>query len=249
MKRLVLFRYHDHFDICAQRIMLLRALNPHIPIHGLYGGARADSKAASKLDLDHFYAIPMDDPYWKWVNGDLCIRWWFRDYGHQQDFDFVHVLEWDMLLLDSIESLFGQVKNGIALGVMRNDKSFLHNWLWTRPGRGGFELQRLQALVKKTHGALLWPAMCFFGGSVFCREFLEQYLKEEIHGLCNDEVRVSMYAQAFGMKIHDNNLQSAWFKEIGPLDQERLDEGYKEGIRAFHPVRFMARLPSAFNTD
>src|SRR5262245_227886 len=113
MKRIILFRFHQAFRLCKNRIALIRMFNPGADIYGLYGGPRKNSSQAKNMPLKHVWEIPLDDPYWKWVNGDLCVRWWFKDFGRSLEFDMVHLFEWDMVLLDSVENLFGHVKTGI----------------------------------------------------------------------------------------------------------------------------------------
>ena len=134
MKRLALFRFHNRFDVCASRLKLLRQHNPGVPIHGLFGGREEHRQAASKLDLDDLYCVPMDDPYWKWTSGDLCTRWWFRDCGIKADFEILHLVEWDMVLVGSLDHFFGHIRDGVGLTLSIQGRHRLETWMWTGPG-------------------------------------------------------------------------------------------------------------------
>ena len=203
-ERLILFRYHGAFDICASRLELLRKFNPGKQICGLYGGPQEGLEEARSLPLDSFYSIPMDDPWWKWANGDLCVRWWFRDVGHQLSFDFAHMIEWDMLLLRPIDELFAHVRDGVALSVIRRSGNFdLEGLIWTAAMRGAWELDALRALLRERYQQEVDTHWAGFCGAVLSRNFLERYSEEVVPSYCNDEIRVSAFAQAYGMKVHD----------------------------------------------
>ena len=40
--RVILFRFYNQFDVCRERLRLLRHFNPDVPIYGLYGGPPED---------------------------------------------------------------------------------------------------------------------------------------------------------------------------------------------------------------
>jgi hypothetical protein len=85
MKLAILFWFYKEFDTCAERLDILRRLNPDTPIYGLYGGApeAADAVRARLGDwLDDFYAFPRPrTPHWKWLNGDRLIASWMQARG------------------------------------------------------------------------------------------------------------------------------------------------------------------------
>ena len=111
--RIVLFRFHGRFNIYANHLALLRLFNPHDQVFGLYGGPEKHFAQASRLPLDHVWAIPIDNSYWKWVNGDLAVRWWYREVGEKLRFDILHLIEWDLLLLNDVAQRFRHIRDGV----------------------------------------------------------------------------------------------------------------------------------------
>ena len=239
MKRIVLFRFHHQFAVCKNHLEILRHFNPGVKIYGLYGGSEDHFQKAKKLQLDHIWRIPLDDWAWKWKHGDLCARWWFKEAGKKFKFDMVHVVEWDLLLLDTLENLFGHIRSGVALTdlgpLSRLDRS---GW-WTGDGRQGrWEWKQLKKHVEKKYDWESKPLWGIFPGTSFSREFLERYAEEEPFSCCNDEVRVPLFAQAFGMKVGDTKLGNRFFNSMKKVITPKVVyENYKKGVKSFHPVR------------
>ncbi len=213
--------------------------NPDTDIYGLYGGASENISQAKSLPLKHVWEIPLDDPYWKWINGDLCIRWWFKDFGKSVKFDMLHVFEWDMVLLESVEKLLGHIKTGVALSGLKRVSDILETSYWVGPRRGRGEWELLLAFVQNTFNYASDPVVGIFGGASLSREFLERYAKIDVQSWCNDEIRTAIFAQCFNMPVADTNLRSQNFdsnyREC--ISQDAVYEKYLNGVTAFHPVR------------
>lgn len=241
--RIILFRFHRDFAVCRNHIAIIRAYNPGIEIHGLYGGPERDLKKASHLPFDSFFSVPLDDPYWKWLNGDLAIRWWYMEVGNKLRFDLVHVFEWDMVLLEPIEQRFANLTDGVALSGLRDMEEVKDSWMWVAAKRGRFEWSALLHDVKEKYAYKAAPLCGIFGGIMLSRTFLKRYAQAEIRSLCNDEVRVPLYAQAFGLPVHDTGLESPLFSaDRQPLSEKSVLESYAQGQTAFHPVREKIQL-------
>lgn len=245
IKRIVLFKFHKEFEICKNRLEILRKFNPDIPIYGLYGGQRKDYKNAKKLDIP-ISMIPSDDWYWKWRNGDLSLRWWYKQAGHKIDFDMLHVFEWDLILFDSVENYFRDIKNGIAMSNVQLLAPIYDHWIWTAEKLGRIEYLELIKLAKKKFKYRKKALAGNCGGLCLSKKFLEEYSRiDEMPSLCNDEVRLLLFAQCFNMKVRNLKIPSKKFfnadqNEVSPKEVLRA---YKKGVKLFHPVRQKLILP------
>ncbi|MBT9611982.1 MAG: hypothetical protein IV108_01800, partial [Burkholderiales bacterium] len=112
----ILFWYYKEPAICANRLQLLRRLNPGVRIYGLYGGEIshfAEYDATLKPWLDDNWAFPEDkDTEWKWRHGDLMISAWHRSRGHTLPWETLVIMQWDMIALAPIPRIFGPMQNG-----------------------------------------------------------------------------------------------------------------------------------------
>ena len=244
IKRIILFRFHDHFDVCLNHIEILKKFNPGIKMYGLYGGSEKDSLKAKKLPLEHVWSIPLDDPHWKWVNGDLCVRWWFKDFGKKLSFDMLHVIGWDLILLKPLEKQFAHMKDGVAItGVLPMAKIY-NTWDWVAPKRGREEWLRLKKYVTRQFGYRNTPLAGVFGGASMSRKFLERYVREEIPSWCNDEVRLPLFAQSFKMPVHDTKLRSKFFIASGHkiFSPAAVYKNFQKGVSVFHPIKESLKL-------
>ncbi len=82
MASLILFRFHAEFGLCAERLKLLRTLNPETPIHCMYGGPPSESATAAKALaslVEGIYAVPASNAHWKKMHQDLTLARWFTD--------------------------------------------------------------------------------------------------------------------------------------------------------------------------
>lgn len=138
MRLAILFWFYQDLDLCAERIELLRRLNPDTPIYGLYGGLpetgdEARSRLGSSLDDLHVFDEPRD-AHWKWLNGDRLIAAWMRDRGGALAWDTVVVVQWDMLVLAPVRELFGGLAPGEAVFSGFRPLAEVEGW-WGWAGR------------------------------------------------------------------------------------------------------------------
>ena len=252
MKRIILYRYHHKFESNKEHLKFIKYLNPSVDIYGLYGGPKEQYAEATVFFKDlfsHNYLINGKDDNWKWKHSDMAFQLWYNDFGHTIEFDIMHVLEWDLLLLDSLENLFSHTNtNTLALtGLMPLSK--IENdwyWVWKDPGRSEW-LQLLEYFKKefnyneKPYG-MLGPA------TTLPRIFLEKIKNIEIPILAHDELRIPMYAQVFGLNMVDTGFYKKWFspREWRYFNSNSRDISIKNiekqlkkrnGRRAFHPFR------------
>ena len=226
---------------------MLRALNPGILIDGMYGGLGGiESLPGSLIALfDTVWAIPIDDPSYKWKNGDICVRWWFKEKGRDLSFSRLIVIEWDLLLLKPVAQVYGQLRDDCNYAAIFGDYAHVKEieWWWLQ-GPYGHEVGRLleQMQTRGTVVSLENLSFAVMGGCVLCRRFLELFAAEEtVSGFSNDELRLSVYSAFFDIPLQDNqffknpnNLFNANNDEYGEKD---LDTALMTGGVVIHPLR------------
>lgn len=252
MKRIALFQFHRDWDICANRLQLLRAFNPGVEVYGLFGGEEESlegAKGALGGDLAAVYYLRDRDSRWKWQNTDLAVREWFRDFGHRVDFDVAHVLQWDLLFFDSLASAYRAVPHD-ALGLtgITTVEAIADRWHWTLNEPHKTELVRLLEFVKAGYGYERPPRACLGPGYCLPRRFLEKYAEADVPELGHDELRLPLFGEILGCEIRDTGFYPRWFDaEDDRLFNANGDEiedalirrelARSGGRRVFHPFR------------
>jgi hypothetical protein len=254
MKRIIVFRFDRNPLICRGRVALLRALNPGVPLCGLFGGEAGYRQAAfrlggkSVLGLDSFY-WSRQTGRWNWKNGDLALAAWYRDVGCRMHFDVAHLVEWDLVLLDSLERLYGRVPAGaVGLTALIPVSQIEHDWEWLQQPDDRQEWERLLAYARAIWGYDQVPHACVGVGPCFPRSFLARYAAIDPPEICHDELRLPLFAQALGFPIVDTGFRHRWrdrdedrFFNAGALEIEpstiMAELAEEDGRRAFHPVR------------
>ncbi len=265
MMRIALFMFHKDWDICSSRLDLLRAFNPGLEIYGLFGGEAVhwdEVKRRFQQQLSGIYHFAHDDPRWKWRNTDLAVRNWFSSFGQNLPFDLVHVIQWDLLVFDSLASVYRSIPPG-ALGLTGITPvcSISHCWPWcfNESATSMAELEE-HARVRYGFTGILEASM----GPGYClpRRFLEQYAVSDVPDLGHDEVRLPLYARIFRFPIFDTGFYPKWFDAVeeqyfNASDAEISDDlilqelARPRGRRVFHPYRkalsalSIAMLPKA----
>lgn len=251
MKRIVLFRFHENSSVCRNRIQLLRLFNPDVRIFGLYGGDEGNFyKFRNKLgkELDHIYCVTGVSDEWKWKNSDLAVRRWFMDYGKQLSFDMLHVIEWDMLFFNSISEIYKHIpEDGIGLSGLILLKEIEHVWSWTSREPFRSEWNKLLSYARGTFNYMAEPYACIAGGACLSKEFLKEYARTDIPELCNDELRLPLFAQILGINIYDTGLYKWYDKneedffnvEVREIKSATIKNELRRpsGRRIFHPYR------------
>jgi hypothetical protein len=236
--------------VCRSRVALLRTLNPGVPIHGLFGGRRKLKGAGLKrlLDLDGLYSS-RESPRWNWQHGDLVLAGWFRDVGYGIPFDVVHVIEWDLLLLEPLETLYASVPAAaVGLTALTPISELEDEWTWLTREANRREWEDLLGHARSEWGYDGVPHGCLAPGPCLPRSFLEAYASIDPPVLCNDELRLPLFAQILGFELVDTHLRGPWrgerehpFFHFRNRDIElsaiQAELAKPHGWRAFHPVR------------
>lgn len=234
----ILFRFHNHFDICEQNLRLLRLMNPDVPIHGMYGGVEAVPEACAAL-LDTLYALPFEDKHYNWMHGDICVRWWHKQEGHKYDFTHLCVVEWDFVYLKSLDEIYkGFKKEGNYIAISGPYQELLdEDWPWIQ---GRFK-GAIDKLKEDTGVAIEDLSFGIFGGCVLCRSFLDKLVERQVASYSNDEVRLSVYSYLFDVPLNDvgfltdkKNIVCA-FNSV--YDRGDLIRAIKNGADVIHPIR------------
>ncbi len=251
MKRIILFRFHRSPVVCKNRLQLLRLFNPDIKIYGLFGGNEKNfPEMRRKLGkyLEHTYCIKDKSREWKWRNGDLAIKLWYLDYGKDIPFDILHIIEWDLLILNSILQVYKHVPaDGVGLSGLIPLKDIKDRWPWTAKEPYKSEWHKFSLLLKDKYQYDLEPYVSIACGACFPKSFLEKYSTIDIPELCNDELRTALFAQVLGFKLYDTGLyrwhdreEENYFNvEIRNIETGVVMKELKKlnGRRAFHPYR------------
>jgi hypothetical protein len=235
-------------------VALLRTLNPGVPIHGVFGGSsRALGMAAKRLVALDGLHVSRAPGRWNWQHSDLVVSEWYRDAGTAVPFDVVHVVEWDLLLVEPLESLYAPVPaDAVGLTALTPIAELEQEWTWLRRAENRREWETLLARARAEWGYDGVPHGCVAGGSCFPRTFLEEYAKIDPPALCHDELRLPLFAQILGFAMADTRLRGPWRGEReDPFFHFRSEEielaairaelEKPDGWRAFHPVR--SRIP------
>ena len=252
MNRIILYRYHNNPDFCIDRLKSIKQYNPHTPVYGMFGGEEDEYEAYNDILKDYLdgnYCIRNKSSFWKWKNSDLAYRLWFMDYGKNIQFDSIVVLEWDLILFDNIENIYGHINaDQIGLTGLTPLSKIEKEWFWTRnPEQRKYWLELLEHVEKEfnyneqPHGALC-PGVCL------PRKFLEKYASIEPLELCHDELRIPLYGQALGFSLVDTGFYKKWFSKKEwkyfncnnqDIKLKRINKelGKKKGRRVFHPFR------------
>lgn len=260
MKRIIVFRFHAHPTICENRLRSLKKFNPSVKIYGLFGGLEKDyRKFQRKLlpYLEHCYCIKDKTDRWKWKNGDLALRMWYTEFGNTLSFDMLHLIEWDLLVLDSLDNIYKDISlNAIGLTLLVPLQDVANQWVWTAEEPFKSEFDVLLAWAQEKFGYRLKPYGSQGPGICLPRQFLEAYSSVEIPELCNDEVRIPLFGQIFGYTMCDTHFCDDWFPQgaqqtfhcqtqtspevsLSTINRELFKP---TGARAFHPFRKLVIL-------
>lgn len=251
MKRAVLFQFHQHWDVCAERLRLLRTLNPEATVFGLFGGEPRDLAAARHLfdDPNRVFEVVDRSAGWKWQNTDLCVREWFRTVGHRVSFDVLHVLQWDLLLCSPLSVAYSHIPaDAIGLTGLIPLATIEDRWYWTTNEPQRTDSRRLLDWASREHGELGATLACLGPGYVLPRRFIEEFARFEMPEFGHDELRLPLFARILGCPLADTRFYPAWFDAPGErlfnangddIDMLAIAEQLRDpqGRRAFHPVR------------
>lgn len=252
---LILFRFHEEFELCRERLELLAALNPGVPIHGVYGGSPENFEAARSSVTDVVEDVHLAEPrrfMWHWLHMDLDVKHWYRAVGRSLEFDVLFDYEWDILTLDGLASIYPPIdQNTIALCALTElTPSIEREWQWTGWPEYRPSYERFMEYMRTKFGIGALRYASHGPGTVIPRRFLEQFAELEDVELVISEISYPAYAQALGFELVNNNLQRGsvvdhfddqfFHSDSAPIRYERIvAEVLKpDGRKAFHPVKF-----------
>jgi hypothetical protein len=200
------------------------------------------------LDLDGLY-VSRRSERWNWQHSDLAVAAWYRAVGSRVPFQVVHVIEWDLLLLAPLQSLYAHVpQDTVGLTALTPVSLLEHEWTWLRREESRREWDTLLSRARADWGYDGVPHGCLGPGPCLPRAFLEAYAALAPPVLCNDELRLPLFAQILGFPLADTRLRGRWHGEREDpffhfrdteieLNTIRAELAKPGGWRAFHPVR------------
>ncbi|MCG8699623.1 MAG: hypothetical protein MI922_16330 [Bacteroidales bacterium] len=252
MKRIILFRYHKDFELIKQRVKLIRLINPEVSVHGLYGGEiNADGLSELENDcLDSNYTLTETDSEKKWMHADVQYIEWYKKHGQDLEFDWLHVVEWDLLMLDRIENLYPLLMaDEVPCTGLIELKEIEKTWYW---GRNEMRRQELDKLVKYFNNNLPndFKLYGMLGPGVTFSRYVMQKLSELEFPVTdiNEELRIPVLIQMISCKLTDTKFYRKWFSsseekifnatgkdiKLKTIEKELKKKG---GRRVFHPYR------------
>lgn len=107
----ILYLYYSEFEVCKDRLNILRILNPGVPIYGLFAGDFISYPEMMEMEtyFDDHWCFPkriMKEyiySFWKKWNPDYLTAAWYLDRGKDLNWDFLFCHPWDLLMLEPVE--------------------------------------------------------------------------------------------------------------------------------------------------
>lgn len=237
MNRIILFRFHKNADICANRIKILKNQNHNIPIYGV----GEDINGINKLydnGLENLHTINNKSDRWKWLNGDFVIQDWYNSKGKYIDFDICHIIEWDMILTDSIENIYSHIDIGsIGITGLKPINKVNKNWLNGRYNEINYLIDYFSKEIRYKD-----LEMGIFPGLSVPKQFLEDINSLDIPNIANDEIRISVLANMLDYTVKDTNLSDANSNKFNTKNNIVDVSDITDDIKAYHPVRDIVSL-------
>lgn len=254
-KAIILFRFHTAFEVCRERIELLRKYNIDIPIYGLYGGKKENVDSAKVIVgslLTHLYIDNHTNPEWKWLHPDLSLKAWYRDYGKSLSFEYLYDYEWDILAFDSLENLYPKIEpNTLYFSAVKTlSPEVKAKWDWTSKEPYKRNYEKFISYMKKTFGNKEYDTAVLGPAPFLHKSFIERFSQVEDIDWVLNEISYPAYAEAFGYKIKDNGFHPGWFTSEArtyfnchsdaPIAKDTIlsEHAKPNGRRIFHPVKY-----------
>ena len=249
---------------------MLRRDNPEAPIFCLFGGPEEEIEAYRRhLEplVDDFFAFRGGPPegsqklldrfrggvWWKYVYGDLLLAAWYRDRGHQLEWDTVVVVQWDMLVYGPIERTFSCLEPGqMLLSGLRPVREVQAGWGWTGSGDPAAQPMYQEFLdhMRDHYGFDQEPLCCVAIVLALPRDFLERFALIDRPELGFLEYRLPIYAQVFGTPFCTEHPFRPWWGAVEEYSRNHTlrarpreiwaptilaNLARRDGARVFHP--------------
>lgn len=255
----VLFWFYRDFEICQERLRLLRSHDPAARVFSLYGGPldrTHEARAAVGEFVDDFWAYPyVRQPAWKWRHGDQLIARWHAERGHALDWKTIFVMQWDTLVLAPLGTLFRSLREGEILLSGLTPMNRVEAW-WPWANTRLEELQRFKRLTRERFGDEAEILACLFIVACLPRVFLDRYVEIGHPAIGFLEYKVPTLARAFGVPACTDHPFHPWWdcdpasRDAPPRDRVLNAVGLEpshalvrdemtraDGHRIFHPFR------------
>ena len=214
--------------------------------------------SGTKLEpfLDDFFVSSFCDraPEFKWIHGDVMILDWYEKNGARLDWDSIAIVQWDMLVFDSIKSIFPDIKKDqiFLSGLRRIDSELENRWYWTSPAniKESKDYHSFKEYVRTEYNyeADTLPC-CLFIFQILPRVFFISWLNVSNKYLGMLEYKIPTYAEIFSIDTYNKDVGVLWSdrkEDIRKLPMnaipEEIEEAYireelskKNGYRMFHP--------------
>jgi len=250
-KNIVLYRYHKDVEYCKKHLNHLIRLNPHLEVHGIYGGKEEDYNYYTENlpQLKTNYLISDVPAEWKWKNFDFILQKWYKEKGNKIEFTRFYVYEWDLLFTLPIGTLYGQLpEDAVVFSGLIKLKKVQNYWYWSSYKERKTEFERLTQYLSEQYNFIKDLYACLCPGFSATKAFLEEMCQISLPDLSNDEVRLPMYCQLANYTAYNSHFLDRWFsfKEYFKFNCNRTlvkkelifkDLNNKKGKRAFHPFQ------------
>lgn len=262
--QIILFRFHSNYDICQERVKILKYFNPKIPIHALFGGDKSDWDLVKNIfrnsPLEGIQISSSEDRYWKWLHPEQTLREWYRLYGLRLKFDLLFDEEWDVLPAASLPKLYTKMPDSrnIALTGVEDFDNVKNRWRWVTGESHKSDFIKFQEYIKESFKIEKILHASLGPGQIFTRQFLEDFASLSLDmSFVNpivSEIIYSVVAQILGYGVIDTGLYPGWSNRDEaikffncwyiPIEKNVITEELKKknGRRAFHPVKYQFLL-------
>jgi|GEM_PF-2903094 len=259
--RILLFRFHTDATVARERLRIIHHFNPELPCYALFGGTREAVAAAhatvAELVEDFWWYDEDRATPWKWRNGDLMVKAWYRAIGRNINFDYVYNYEYDLLVAAPLHTSFPPInQHTVCLGALQELTQDIYNtWSWTL-GSERINYLRFRNDMFNLFGLRSQRYICLGPGMLFPKTFLDMYCDQEDNDLVHDELRVPAYAEALGFGLTSHAMHPGGF---GPfIGEQKLFNCYNTGSptktqvlgtlttrhdrSSFHPVKYLITI-------
>jgi hypothetical protein len=239
MKHIILFRYHNQFELCKERIELFRRLNPNTEIHGIYGGDKAGLKSTDALPLDSNFRLREKLSIWKWQFGDTQIYRWYKKFRKKVSFDYLHLLEWDLVMTRSLNEIHDSFSADVGLVNVKPVKQLRdEGWPWLVEEFHKEQSEAFIEHVSREIGPVDSAKVGWFPGAIFSHRFLEAAYNFKLPIGGNDELRVGILAAALNMDVAESGITFGHHFNCDRIDVpwETINNLHRQGVSVFHPV-------------